>query len=659
MFNIHEILSENSRRKAELFSFYDPIRGIGGPLERFEFKIDNDNSVFLPLEMLQVELVQNAIASGSLYHYCLDLKDGEFDDVYFEALMGRFINLRCKYDFEYWAALNAYVKDKDTGVPVKFILNRPQRRTLLHYEKRRLANEPGRFVILKARQWGGSTLTQIYMLWIQTFWREGWSSVICADIKDKAKHIRGMFSYLALRHPHHVAKITLRPYQQSQEHKEYVERDCMVGIGSVENPLAFNAYSYYMAHLSEVGLWKKTANTDPKELVQSISSVIPNLPYTLIVKESTARGVGTLFHDEWLKAESGESGYDPIFVPWFEIERYTLDIQDLEKFVLSMTAHDWELWEKGATLEGIHWYNEHKRSENYDDWRMAENFPSDPVEAFVSSGKRAFRPSYVVRARRTCCDPIFIGDIYGDSLRGRDALKNIKLEESTGGDLRIWIMPPKDPEVTNRFVVTVDIGGRHHMADFSIIKVFDRLYQREGGVPEVAAVWSGHLDQDLVAWKAAQLGMIYNKALVAVEANSLRKGNETAEGDHYLTVLDEISGDYDNLYARVDPEKVREGAPVIYGFHTNIKTKPMIIDALNAALRDDGYVERDTRACDEMDWYEVKPDGSYGAVDGKHDDHVIATAIGVWLCYSYMDLPKPITKSARRRSGRAASEATF
>lgn len=658
--NIPEILKENTRRKAELFAHYNPILGEGSPIERGIFYYGPQTIHYIPIQMMEVPLIQEMAKAGGLMAYCANECGGEVnEEVYIEAQY-LYTTIRCKYDFEYWAATQAYIKDKETGTPVLFVLNNPQRQALKDYEYARLNNLPGRFVLLKARQWGGSTLTQIYMLWIQTFWKEGWSSVVCADLKDKAKHIRGMFSYLAMRHNSNIASITLRPYQQSQEHKEYIERDCMIGVGSVENPLAFNAYSFYMVHLSEIGLWKKTANTDPKELVQSISSVVPTLPFTLIVKESTARGVGTLFHDEWLKAERGESGYKPIFVPWFTIERYFRELNVApEKFVASMTQHDWYLWELGATLEGVYWYNEHKRTENFDDWRMAENFPSTPIEAFVSSGKRAFAPSYVNNARRSCCDPVFIGEVYGDSQRGKNALKNIKLEEKIGGELKVWIMPPKQVEKSNRFAVTVDIGGRHHKADLSIIKVLDRYYQDEGGNAEVAAVWAGHLDQDLVAWKAAQIGKLYGNALIAVESNSLKKEDEDTEGDHCLTVLDEISEFYDNLYARIDPEKVRLGAPVMYGFHTNRKTKPMIIDSLNAALRDITYIEHDMRACDEMDAYEVKPDGSYGAVEGMHDDHVMATAIGVWLCNSYMDMPKVIPVGQRKRSNKAVSEATF
>ena len=104
-------------------------------------------------------------------------------------------------------------------------------------------------------------------------------------------------------------------------------------------------------------------------------------------------------------------------------------------------------------------------------------------------------------------------------------------------------------------------------------------------------MWHGHVDQDIFAWKCAQIASFYNNALLAIEVNSLKK--EMSEGEHYLTVLDQIAPYYSNLYARQEsPDKVRHGLPVKYGFHTNKATKPLIIDKLNAALRENGYIER-------------------------------------------------------------------
>ena len=91
---------------------------------------------------------------------------------------------------------------------------------------------------------------------------------------------------------------------------------------------------------------------------------------------------------------------------------------------------------------------------------------------------------------------------------------------------------------------------------------------------------------------------------------------------------------------------------------TNHATKGMVIDNMNALLRDEGYVERDVRACDEMDTYEIKPNGTLGAVDGCHDDILMSTAIGLWACVSYLPpfTTKP-TVQAKRRS--VVSEATI
>ena len=72
----------------------------------------------------------------------------------------------------------------------------------------------------------------------------------------------------------------------------------------------------------------------------------------------------------------------------------------------------------------------------------------------------------------------------------------------------------------------------------------------------------------------------------------------------------------------------------------------MLIDGLNGALRDSGFVEREIEACDEYDYYEIKPNGSYGAVDGEHDDILMTRAGAYWLATSYMKPPAVIKKSA-------------
>jgi hypothetical protein len=156
-----------------------------------------------------------------------------------------------------------------------------------------------------------------------------------------------------------------------------------------------------MAHLSEVGSWKTTLQKSPEDLAQSIRASIPDVPYSLEVVESTAKGVGNFFHREWLAAVNKESSYKPIFIPWFEIPRYQKPLKSHKQFIRENFDNEYVrfLWNLGATLEGIHWYIRFKKGKNYSDWRMNNEFPSTATEAFASSDMRVFNPKYILRAR--------------------------------------------------------------------------------------------------------------------------------------------------------------------------------------------------------------------------------------------------------------------
>jgi hypothetical protein len=659
--DINKILTENKKRLAELYEEYNPYRGIGSPIERFKFAIpdapEGFTEIHLPESMKSLAVVSALLKFGSIKELAKNLGK-EYSQGFIDGIWEGITSDRFDHDFEFWAAFAARIQDKKTKRSIPFILRKAQRKLLRELEEMRLAGIPIRIILLKARQWGGSTLVQIYMDWIQLRIKKNWHSAIIADVEDQARNIRGMQTKLAELYPESLGTITFKPFEGSSKNKVIADRGCIIGVGSAQKPESLRSFDFAMVHMSEVGLWKSTPNRSAEDLVQSVRATIPDEPLSLEVLESTAKGVGNFFHREWQAAYSGRSGYKAVFVGWWEIDMYQMDIDNYKTFIKTMDDYDWFLWELGATLEGIHWYKHTKASKNYDDWRMKSEYPSTADEAFQSSGQRYFKPKYVIQARKTCRPPRFIGELFADGPKKADAFKGLDFDEVGKGNLFVWELPDEEEEVTERYVVVVDIGGKTENADWSIIKVFDRFQQSQGGVPEVVATWRGHLDQDLVVWKAAQIARFYHNALLVVESNSLHK--EKSEGDFFLTVLDEIADYYDNIFHRTDPTKIKQGLPPMYGFHTNKSTKTMVLVALNAALREIGYYERDSRTCDEMDYYETKPNGTVGAVEGEHDDLVMATAIGVWVCVSYLDLPKPKPKrkdktSSRKRSGVVSS----
>jgi hypothetical protein len=84
---------------------------------------------------------------------------------------------------------------------------------------------------------------------------------------------------------------------------------------------------------------------------------------------------------------------------------------------------------------------------------------------------------------------------------------------------------------------------------------------------------------------------------------------------------------------------------VKYGFHTNVATKPLIISELVRVIRDSLYVERDSRCLDEYLQYEKRQNGSFGAIQGAHDDLLMTRAIGLHICFHEMPLPSIISFS--------------
>jgi hypothetical protein len=385
----------------------------------------------------------------------------------------------------------------------------------------------------------------------------------------------------------------------------------------------------------------------------------------MLVLESTPKGVGNFFYDEWIAAEKGNSGYEAFFVPWFEIEMYRKPILDMETFIESLDSlymsdgtTYWYLWELGATLEGINWYKNKKESENMDEIQMMQEFPSTAEEGFSSTGRPAFNHLHIKRMEKGCCAPEFKGELIGKTRKGKDSIADLEFIKSPHGNLWIWSLPDKSILMNNRYCCFADIGGKGAKADYSVVKVFDRYWMSEGGVPEVCAIWRGHLDQDLFAFVAAQIASFYNDALLAIETNSL-KTMETEGASHFLTVIDEIAPFYKNLYTRTTFDEIKQGLPVRYGWHTNISTKPLLVDTLNSALRDGLYSERDQRSLDECYNYELKDNGTFGAKDGKKDDLVICTAGGLWLSLKYMPIPKIIVPSGNIKRGGIVSEASL
>ena len=676
---LKEILEEDKRRLTSLLATYRPITGENAPGLRFECVITdflNGKKLWLPVEMLKEKKFCAIIKCGSISAFCekymADLDQEKARDAVFRYL----IRLRCKHDFYFFAYAYARIKNKDGGDDIPFLLNHAQIGLTKDFERQRLHGELHSILIilLKCRQWGGSTDTEVYMFWIQMFWKTNWNSNIIGHQSSSATQVFDMYEKLANAIPtwlyYEIGETfkedsrKLRTSSTQNNIKYLIPRSCKIQTGSARNPESCRSADAAMAHITEEAFFPNTTEWTPQKVVNAaISPINVTRPYTFIVRESTPNGRENEFHDEWVRANSFDkdgnrlSIYTPYFVPWFDIEKYILPFKSEQEkidFVLWLYknredeqyhgSYFWWLWEiKGATLEGIHWYvNECKKYSDLDG--MRQEYPSDDVEAFLFSGTTVFDPYKLKEMEEDCkgIEPIMVGDIEGDSYDAADpaCMNNIRFVERAGGPLKVWAGPDNSEIVKHRYVVACDIGGSHKTSDFSDIVVLDRYDEIYGGVPEIVAEWHGHCDADQLAMRCAQIAHFFNDAFLVIENNTAYSRMNNTEGNQSELFFPILIPLYSNLYSASQSKlKKVKNIETKWGFNTNKATKVAVVKTMARIIRDGGYMERELAAIDECTYFlYYKQNDCYGAIAGKHDDRVMARAIAL---YVEKDMPAP------------------
>lgn len=321
-------------------------------------------------------------------------------------------------------------------------------------------------------------------------------------------------------------------------------------------------------------------------------------------------------------------------MPWYEIELHRAEVSDYKALWESLDEYERRLWDiHGCTLEQIQWYRSMLVAHGSKE-KMAAEYPTDDIEAFANTDRGVFSLDRIGELRAGCVEPLMKGELFASAVRGWGAMEGIYFMSDPNGRFKVW-RQPEEGCAGDRYVVAVDIGGRSEKSDFSVIAVIDRMGSSQ--LPEVVAQWRGHIDHDLLAWKAAMIAAWYGMALLVIESNTLESGD--TEGDHSEFILSELSQIYPNLYSRVIYDRLTLRNDTRLGFHTNSSTKPMVIDKLVQLVNTRGYIERDAAACDELAVYEVHDNGGYGAKRGYHDDILMTRAIGLYVVSAEQYLP--------------------
>tara|TARA_R110001606_G_scaffold112169_6_gene238874 strand:- start:5154 stop:6752 length:1599 start_codon:yes stop_codon:yes gene_type:complete len=447
--------------------------------------------------------------------------------------------------FEYWCAQYVYIRFPGKG-KIKFQLRPAQRETIELW----LGNR--HTVALKARQIGFSTLVSIFAFWCAFFWSDRTIIMLSKTERDSQKllvHARYASRFLPTWMLHRGPLFDANKSEIKFTNESHIE-----SLPSASDPARGTTVFYII--VDEVG---QLPNSDEAwAAIEPVTDIGGSL-----IMLGTANGEGNLLHKIFTAAQAGNNQFKSIF-------------------------HSWR-----AAGRDDAWYAEKKR--NLPDWQLAQEYPDNPEEAFLRSGRPVFDLDFL-RAAAT-----------REPVRGwLDEDTSGEFKEDKFGPLRVW----EAPVVGHRYCMGVDVAEGLEYGDFSSVHV------KDVNSNEIVAHWHGHIDPDLLGTDVCiPLGKFYNQALILVESNN-----------HGLTTLTALNRNkYFPLYRERRVGKRSDGITDSLGWRTTSVTKRLAVDELNKAVRDGELVLYDSDTIAEMRTFVRDMNGRMHG--SPHDDRVMSLAI--------------------------------
>lgn len=452
--------------------------------------------------------------------------------------------------FEHFCSNYWHIRHPERG-RIKFEMRDAQRETVYAW----IANRNS--IVLKARQIGFSTLAAAFAFWEVYFWSDRFEVMLSRTEREAAKLLqKSKYGYKML--PDWMKQRGPQVISDNQLKMVFDNESALESLPSGNDPA--RGESVFRVFIDEMAFLPNSEEAWAS--IEPIADVGGR-----IVCLSTAKGEGNIFHRLWVGSQNGTNDFKGIFFPWSAGDR----------------DEDWYEVKK-AQLP---------------DWQLAQEYPSNPEEAFVRSGRPVFDLD-ILRALELV-----------DPVRGRlDVSGGAYRFITDGGPLAVW----HEPEVDGVYVIGADVAEGLGHGDYSVAYVLDA----DSG--DVCAVWHGHIDPDLFGDQIIyDLGNWYNHALVGVESNN-----------HGLTTLKALQkAGYRRIYRQRRLAQRAPQATEILGWRTTAVSKPLAIDELAKSLRDGAIGLGCEHTVAELRTFVREENGKMHG--SPHDDRVMALAITVQM----------------------------
>lgn len=291
------------------------------------------------------------------------------------------IRRKLRDDFLYYAPRNLWIKSK-SGKLIRFQPNRAQLYIHKKIEEQKKKTGRVRMIGLKGRQQGFSTFVdgRHFHKVTNSF---GANAYIMAHNADTTQSLFEMtLNFYECSEP------LLRPSCSKKNQNRLVFDKLKSGyrVGTAGSSEVGRGQTIQYLHCSEVAFWVKG-----DEIAKGLMQAVPEMDDTEIILESTAHGMNNYFYQQWMRAESGDSDFIPVFIPWYWQEEYRKPVD--EDFYL--TPEEKELKRLyGLDDEQIYWRKRKIASLSTDgsdgEWAFKQEYPNEPSEAFQTSIENAF-----------------------------------------------------------------------------------------------------------------------------------------------------------------------------------------------------------------------------------------------------------------------------
>lgn len=312
---------------------------------------------------------------------------------------------------------------------------------------------------------------------------------------------------------------------------------------------------------------------------------------------STANGYGNLFYELWTEAAD----------------------RDISAIFLGADKHPGR---------GDNWFKQTRKRLSSAD--MSEQYPLNAAEAFLGTAGCHFDIDALARYADRCKDPLYRMRFIPDEELGSKATIS---KQSAG-----WIWVYAQPEKEKPYAIYCDVAtGRGK--DFTAAVVMDLTDMN------IVAELHGKIDPDLAAEQLHFLGRWYNTARIAIEMGggfgepvviSLRDGKKGRRP-------------YPKLYRHRQDDRPDFKQNLTYGFPVTTKTRPLIINQLEQAIREESLPHIPMQTILECKTF-VRRDTtpSPRAAEGCNDDRVMALAGGLEMFRRYGTHPRDVRTSRKR-----------